>query len=134
MATAACLMLLVGCFVDVPYGWKWVLICLLSISPAGIDFALEELSAAYPCSNAFRFVTGFLFGAGGGVCLVWLFHYGKWMPTLSFVCVAVSMQFVIAMMFLKFGHLDDYLSKYERALGINIDHTASTDCHCSCGG
>lgn len=95
--------------------WK-VALCLAAMIPAGIDFVLEELVAAYPQSNALRFVTGCIFGAGGGLCLSWWIGAGAWMPTAIFFVFALAMQLAIAFVFRWCGHLEHYIAKYEDAI------------------
>ena len=105
MSIAVCLVFAASCSFCIPYTRGLLSLCLLLMLPAGIDFTLEELLAAYPASNVSRFATGFLFGTGGGICLVWLFLHGKWGPILFFTGGAIVMQFVIALIFLRLGHL-----------------------------
>ncbi|MBO4288332.1 MAG: DUF2085 domain-containing protein [Kiritimatiellae bacterium] len=130
MATAACLVFAASCLFCIPCKWELFSLCLLLMLPAGIDFTMEELLAAYPASNVSRFVTGFLFGMGGGICLVWLFLHGKWGPILFFIGGAIVMQFVIALIFRRLGHLESYLEKYESAVGINPKYPKHEICDC----
>lgn len=116
MGLAFIVTVIMSSILSVAYG-PWIMVlCLSAMAPAGIDFSLGELFAAYPRSNLLRFVTGVVFGAGGGVCVYWLFSKGRILPVVLFLCLAVLMQFVIALAFRVGGHLEEYVAKYEDAV------------------
>ena len=115
MAIGGILTLALATMVGISYSKVFGIMGVLLMLPAGVDFTCEELWQAYPASNVLRFITGFLFGVGGGSCLAWWLG-GTVFPILIFVVVAVVMQFAIALIFMKCVHLEEYLRKYEEAI------------------
>ena len=104
-------------------GWWIPLLCVLL---AWIDFALGELWRSYPRTNVFRFFTGALFGWSAGCCLVACYDAGDWLPLLCFVGMFVMGEILVAFLFFYCGHLESYLEKYEKAVGLK---THNCDCH-----
>lgn len=94
--------------------------------PAWVDFSIGELWSSYPRTNVFRFLTGLLFGLGAGCCWIWGDDTGDWIPMLCFVGLFLSGEFLVAFLFFFCGHLEDYLGKYEKAVGLKTHHC---DCH-----
>ena len=101
---------------DVRYSLPSVVMSIVAILPAGIDFTLEELVKSYPASNALRFSTGLFFGAGAGVCVYYRISSHAWLPVVLFLACAAAMQFSIAILFRIFGHLEEYIAKYVDAV------------------
>ena len=121
MAIAGGVTLLVGLVVGFPIQPFVIVTSILLILPSGVDFTLEELWSSYPASNFMRFVTGAIFGVGGGVCLAWWIDDGSALPFIAFVVASVAMQFAIAYIFQRRGHLERYLSRYEEAIRLCND-------------
>ena len=119
MLIASILMVIFGLLFEIPYGVLGMTCCVLSILPAGIDFTFEELYWKYTGTNVIRFLTGMLFGSGGGMCIVWLWLESRVSPIVIFICASIAMQFIIAFLFMRKGHLERYLAKYENALDVN---------------
>lgn len=97
-------------------GGRWVVL-LLTI-PAWFDFSIGELWRTYPKTNLFRFLTGALFGCGLGCCLVFGLDAGDWLPLLGFAVVTALEELAVAFLFFFCGHLESYLEKYEKAVGL----------------
>lgn len=103
---------------------RW-LVLLLAI-PAWVDFSLGELWNSYPRTNAFRLLTGSLFGWGAGCCLTIWKDMGDWVPLLCYFLMSLACELLVAFLFFSCGHLEHYLEKYEKAVGL-MSHRC--DCH-----
>lgn len=99
---------------------QWL--CVLMIIPAWVDFSAGELLPFYPKTNSFRFLTGAVFGTGLGICLGWGCLLGAWRPLFFFCMGTVLLELAVAFLFYCCGHLEDYLAKYEEAVGVHVHH------------
>lgn len=100
--------------------WQWL--SVLAILPAWIDFSAGELLSCYPRTNLFRFLTGAVFGAGLGTCLGWCCFSGVWLPLVFFCVGTVLIELAVAFLFYFCGHLEEYIEKYEDAVGVQVQH------------
>ena len=112
-----------------PLSSLWLFIACLGLCiPAAVDFSAHELMPGYCSYNSRRVLTGYLFGMSVAICsIMGVSALPNSLLILSLFVYLCVMEFVIAILFRRKGHLDDYVARYAEAVYVNDGH----EFHCS---